>query len=133
MVYYYYSQYYHSRNLSHQTLKIMSSFGIHKKDSEDNIVNKIKGWVFHFIRYIISKYSGGNIKINKLKNSHRYENRHIVEKIMNGEEKNEIIIKILDLTYEEVFILFRRKLKCENDKNKLEEILKKFDGFKFLE
>ena len=52
---------------------------------------------------------------------------------MNGEEKNEIIIKILDLTYEEVFILFRRKLKCENDKNKLEEILKKFDGFKFLE
>ena len=140
--------------------------GIHKKDSEDNIVNKIKGWVFHFIRYIISKYSGGNIKINKLKNSHksnlkkednmklfkdkikdilcreeisskystldRYENRHIVEKIMNGEEKNEIIIKILDLTYEEVFILFRRKLKCENDKNKLEEILKKFDGLNFL-
>ena len=106
--------------------------GIHKKDSEDNIVNKIKGWVFHFIRYIISKYSGGNIKINKLKNSHRYENRHIVEKIMNGEEKNEIIIKILDLTYEEVFILFRRKLQCENDKNKLEEILKKFDGLNFL-
>ena len=62
----------------------------------------------------------------------RYENRHIVEKIMNGEEKNEIIIKILDLTYEEVFILFRRELKCENDKNKLEEILKKFDGLNFL-
>ena len=106
--------------------------GIHKKDSEDNIVNKIKGWVFHFIRYIISKYSGGEYKIKKLKNSHKYENRHIVEKIMNGEEKNEIIIKILDLTYEEVFILFRRKLKCENDKNKLEEILKKFDGLNFL-
>ena len=45
--------------------------GIHKKDSEDNIVNKIKGWVFHFIRYIISKYSGGEYKIKKLKNSHK--------------------------------------------------------------
>ena len=62
----------------------------------------------------------------------RYENRHIVEKIMKDEEPNEIIIKILDLTYEEVFILFRRKLQYENDKNKLEAIFKKFDGLNFL-
>ena len=62
----------------------------------------------------------------------RYENRHIVEKIMNDKEQNEIIIKILDLTYEEVFILFRRELQCENDKNKLEAIFKKFDGLNFL-
>ena len=60
----------------------------------------------------------------------RYENRHIVERIMH--EQNEIIIKILDLTYEEIFILFRRELKCKNDKSKLEEILKKFDGLNFL-
>ena len=51
---------------------------------------------------------------------------------MNDKEQNEIIIKILDLTYEEVFILFRKKLQFENDKNKLEEILKKFDGLNFL-
>ena len=43
--------------------------GIHKRDSEDNIVNKIKGWIFHFIRDIISKYSGSDIK--KLKNNHK--------------------------------------------------------------
>ena len=140
--------------------------GIHKKDSEDNIVNKIKGWAFHFIRDIILKYSGGKYKIKKLKNSHKanlkkednmklfdekikdilcreeisskystfqpYENRFTVEEIMQDKEQNEIIIKILDLTYEEIFILFRRELKCENDKSKLEEILKKFDGLNFL-
>ena len=51
---------------------------------------------------------------------------------MKDKEQNKILIKILDLTYEEVLILFRRNINYENDKIKLEKILKKFDGLNFL-
>ena len=60
------------------------------------------------------------------------ENRKIIEQIMKDKEQNKILIKILDLTYEEILILFRRKINYENDKLKLEEIFKKFDGLNFL-
>ena len=57
----------------------------------------------------------------------RYENRKIIEKIYS--EKEEInVIKILELTFEELFIIFRRKLKNKEDMKKLEEIKDKIEG-----
>ena len=63
----------------------------------------------------------------KYKYYNRYENRTIIEKIYA--EKEEInIIKILELTFEELFIIFRRKLKDKEDMKKLEEIKDKIEG-----
>ena len=63
----------------------------------------------------------------KYKYYNRYENRAIIEKIYA--EKEEInIIKILELTFEELFIIFRRKLKDKEDMKKLEEIKDKIEG-----
>ena len=59
-------------------------------------------------------------------------NRHLIDKIY--EEKKEIkVIKILELTFEELFIIFRRKLNDPNDINKLEEIKDKIKGLDLLE
>ena len=136
--------------------------GKHNKNSEDNIINKIKGAFFNFIRDIIKKHSI-NYKINLKKlprefisdlNKHlnetlwkmkiseilmnqeistkyctldRYENRKIIEKIYA--EKEEInVIKILELTFEELFIIFRRKLNDKEDMKKLEEMKDKIEG-----
>ena len=61
-----------------------------------------------------------------------YENKKIIEKIY--EEKKEIkVIKILELTFEELFIIFRRKLNAPNDIIKLEEIKDKIEGLDLLE
>ena len=61
-----------------------------------------------------------------------YENKKIIEKIY--EEKKEIkVIKILELTFEELFIIFRRKLNDPNDIIKLEEIKDKIEGLDLLE
>ena len=134
----------------------------HKKNSEDNIIFKIKAAFFNFIRDIIKKHSI-NYKINlkmlpynfisdlkknanktlwtmkisdilynqtispKYNTLDRYENRKILEKIYA--EKEEInVIKILELTFEELFIIFRRKLNDKEDMKKLEEIKDKIDG-----
>ena len=60
-----------------------------------------------------------------------YENKKIIEKIY--EEKKEIkVIKILELTFEELFIIFRRKLNDPDDMNKLEEIKDKIKGLDLL-
>ena len=57
----------------------------------------------------------------------RYENRKIIEKIYS--EKEEInVIKILELTFEELFIIFRRKLNDKEDMKKLEEMKDKIEG-----
>ena len=62
----------------------------------------------------------------------KYENKKIIEKIY--EEKKEIyIIKILELTYEEGFILFRKNINYENDRDKLIEISKKIDGLDLID
>jgi hypothetical protein len=136
--------------------------GKHNKNSGDNIINKIKGWFFNFIRDFIKKHSNDNkIVLKKLprnfiadltKQSNeilwtmkisdilmnqeistkystldRYENRKIIAKIYS--EKEEInVIKILELTFEELFIIFRRKLKDKEDMKKLEEIKDKIEG-----
>ena len=60
------------------------------------------------------------------------ENRKIIERIREKKGKNKILINILDLTFEEVLILFRRNINYENDKIKLKEILNKFEGLNFL-
>ena len=61
-----------------------------------------------------------------------YDNRKIIEKMY--EEKKEInVIKILELTFEEVFIIFRKSLNNEKDKDKLKEIEIKIDGLDLLD
>ena len=62
----------------------------------------------------------------------KYENRKIIDKIYK--EKKEInVIKILELTYEELFIIFRRKLNDPEDIEKLKEIKDKIKGLDLLE
>lgn len=60
------------------------------------------------------------------------ENSNIIKRIKEEKEENKILIKILDLTFGEVLILFRRKINYEKDKNKLEKILNKFNDLNFL-
>ena len=134
----------------------------HNKNSEDNIIIKIKAAFFIFINDFIKKHSI-NYKINlkmlpynfisdlkknanktlwtmkisdilynqtispKYNTLDRYENRKILEKIYAGKEEINVI-KILELTFEELFIIFRRKLNDKEDMKKLEEIKDKIDG-----
>ena len=59
-------------------------------------------------------------------------NKNIIDKIYK--EKEEIYaIKILELTFEELFIIFRRKLNDTEDMKKLEEIKDKIEGIDLLE
>ena len=62
----------------------------------------------------------------------RYENRKIIEKIYK-ENKEINVIKILELTFEELFIIFRRKLNDPEDMKRLEEMKDKIDGLDLLE
>jgi len=69
---------------------------------------------------------------SKYSNYDTYENRKIIDRIY--EEKKEInIIKILDLTFEELFIIFRRKLNVFGDRKKIEEIKDKIKGLDLFE
>ena len=63
----------------------------------------------------------------KYKTFDKYENRKIINKIYK-ENKEIKLIKILELTFEELFIIFRRKLNDPKDKKKLEEIKDKIEG-----
>ena len=57
----------------------------------------------------------------------RFENKKIIDKIYDENiEKN--IIKILELTYGELFIIFRKKLNKPEDLDELEKIKDKIDG-----
>ena len=59
-------------------------------------------------------------------------NRRLIDKIY--EEKKEInVIKILELTFEELFIIYRRKLNDSEDIKKLEEIKDKIKGLDLIE
>ena len=60
-----------------------------------------------------------------------YENKKLIEKIYR-EKKEMKVIKILELTFEELFIIFRRKLNDPDDMNKLEEIKDKIKGLDLL-
>ena len=134
---------------------------IHNLLSEDNIVNKIKGHFFGFIRDIIEKKSQGRIKFKKLqykyianlkknqnenllktkmkdilsklpiskkyKKYNEYENKVIINKIYE-EKKEKSVIKILNLTFNQLFILFRRNLKKPDDVPKIKAIEKRIKG-----
>ena len=56
-----------------------------------------------------------------------YENRKIIKNIYKA-KKEKKVMKILELTFEELFIIFRRKLNDKEDKIKLKEIYKKIEG-----
>ena len=67
----------------------------------------------------------------KNKKSHKFENKFIVEKLYK-EEKEKKVIQILDLTFRELFIIFRRKLNLIKDKIDLEIISKKIEDLDLL-
>ena len=56
-----------------------------------------------------------------------YENKKIIKNIYK-EKKEKKVMKILELTFEELFVIFRRKLNDNEDKKKLKEIYKKIEG-----
>ena len=59
-------------------------------------------------------------------------NRKIIDRIYE-EKKERNVIKIFELTFEELFIIFRRKLNDSEDLKKLEEIKDKIKGLDLLE
>lgn len=136
---------------------------------EDNIINKLKGYLFnHFIIDLVEKnLLRKDIKLKKLPNKRfiadlkkkkneelfkmkicdilrqekisskysnfdKYENRKIIDNIYK-EKKERNVIKILDLTFEELLIIFRRKLNDPEDLKKLEEIKYKIEGLDLLD
>ena len=73
-----------------------------------------------------------NQKIStKNKNSNEYQNKDIIEKIYE-EKKEERIIKILELKFKELFVIFRRKLNKKKDKEELKQIAKKIEGLDLI-
>ena len=139
----------------------------HNKSCEDNIIIKIKGYFFNFVRDITKKnFNNKAIYFRKIpykfisnlskkdnerlidmkikdilseipittknKKSHKFENRFIIEKLyFEGEEKK--VIQILDLTFRELFIIFRRNLNFDEDKEDLEKIAKRIEDLDLLE
>ena len=143
------------------------NLGKHNKTSEDNIINKIKGYFFNYIRDITKNNSIYKIiefkklprefisDLSKSKNERLYkmkikdilsqekistkystfqenENELIIRKIYE-EGKETRIIKILELTFEELFIIFRRKLNYYKDEEEIENIADKIEGLDLLE
>ena len=139
----------------------------HNKTSGDNIINKIKGYFFNYIRDITNKnsiYTKIDFKklprefisdLSKSKNERLYkmkikdvlseekistkystlqenENELIINKIYK-EGKETRIIQILELTFKELFIIFRRKLNYLKDEEEMENIAHKIEGLDLLE
>ena len=67
----------------------------------------------------------------KNKKSDEYENRLIINKIYE-ERKEKDVMKILELTFKELFIIFRKKLKKPEDKKELKKIGKKIEGLDLI-
>ena len=59
-------------------------------------------------------------------------NKNLIDKIYE-EKKERNVIKILELSFEELFIIFRRKLDDSKDLKKLEEIKNKIKGLDLLD
>ena len=140
--------------------------GTHNKFSEDNIINKIKVYLFNYIRDITKKNSNEEIDFKKIgnkfsadhkvkKNMRQYkmkirdilmeeeistkystldtfENRKIIEEIYKKQEHKKVI-QILELTFEEILILFRKKLEIPEDKISIKSIAKKIKGLDLLD
>ena len=75
-----------------------------KKDKNENLFNEK-------IKDILSNQP----ITTKNKKSHKYENRLIINKIYE-EKKETKVIKILELTFKELFIIFRKKFELNEDK-----------------
>lgn len=76
---------------------------------------------------ICSIYKEKNMS-SKYSTYDKNENAKIIDEIYEEKEKNKTIINILELTFQELLILFRQKLNYEKDQVKLKEILSKFEG-----
>ena len=85
-----------------------------KKNNEKLFTMKIKD--------ILSKHPIST----KFSTFDRFENKKIIEKIYR-ENKEINVIKILDLTFDELFIIYRRKLNNPEDIEELEKIKAKID------
>ena len=73
-----------------------------------------------------------NEKIStKYKKFEVYENKKIIDKIYEDKKETKII-QILDLTFQEILIIFRKKLNYYEDKEKLIEIANKIKGLDLL-
>ena len=67
----------------------------------------------------------------KNKKSNEYENRLIIDKILK-EKKKKNVMKILELTFKELFIIFRKKLGYQVDGNEMKIIAEKTKGLDLL-
>ena len=67
----------------------------------------------------------------KNKKSDDYENRLIINKIYE-ERKEKDVMKILELTFKELFIIFRRKLNKHEDLEELKKIDRKIKGLDLI-
>ena len=67
----------------------------------------------------------------KNKKSNEYENRLIIDKILR-EKKKKNVMKILELTFKELFIIFRKKLGYQVDGNEMKIIAEKTKGLDLL-
>jgi len=67
----------------------------------------------------------------KNKKSNEYENRLIIDKILR-EKKEKNLMKILELTFKELFIIFRKKLGYQVDGNEMKIIAEKTKGLDLL-
>ena len=73
-----------------------------------------------------------NQKIStKNKNSNEDQNKTIIEKIYK-EKKEERVMKILELEFKELLIIFRRKLNKPEDEKELKKIEKKIEGLDLI-
>jgi len=68
----------------------------------------------------------------KNKKSHKFENKFIIKKLYEEREEKKII-QILDLSFRELFIIFRSKLNFDEDIEALETISKKIQGLDLLD
>ena len=130
-----------------------NSIVLHTKYSRDNIILKLNYLFYRFILDFIHKHMIDKTKFlrkpgylairmnNRIKNERlltmkisdilsekdKFENRKIIDKIYD-EKKERNVIKILELTFEELFIIFRRKLNYPEELLKLEKMKDKIEG-----
>ena len=152
-----------NHNNQNQNQIINNNRRIRRAYSRDIILKKLNRYCFRFIYDIIHKnliskifylkkiyliaIKNGDERIFKMKISDilsepKYyrtfnnvvddHNRKIIDKIYE-EKKERNVIKIFELTFEELFIIFRRKLNNSEDSKKLEDIKNKIKGLDLLE
>ena len=91
-----------------------------KKDKNEDILKMT-------IKYILSKQT----ITTKNKKSNEYEIRFIIDKILK-EKKKKKVMKMLELTFKELFIIFRKKLDYKADEEEMKIIAEKTKGLDLL-